>query len=164
MHPWKSIMLQSYWKQLFFTNLSFWFQWVRIQPLELYITTKHLFFFGTELLTHEVEITLSSHGMSYEANHFMKLYSSINNWSKRWDDTHVLIHLCIHQPKRQGLVANKSLRWQIKGWGKKSSAFHWFLSYILKTCSSTNKVTCCPTQLNISNCAPNKRALLTCQF
>jgi len=62
------------------------------------------------LLTHEVQIALSSKCMSNETNHFMKLYSTINNWSKRREHTHVCIHLCIHQSERQCLITNKRLK------------------------------------------------------
>lgn len=68
--------------------------------------TKYLFLW---LLTHEVEIALSSKCMSNEANHFMKLYSTINNWSKRGKHTHICIHLCIHQPECQCLITNEGL-------------------------------------------------------
>lgn len=61
------------------------------------------------LLTHEVQIAISSKRVSNEANHFMKLDSAINNWSKRCEHTHVCVHLCIHQSKCQCLITNKCL-------------------------------------------------------
>lgn len=71
------------------------------------------------LLTHEVQIALSSKCMSNEPNHFMKLYSTINNWSKRREHTHVCIHLCIHQSKCQCLITNKCLQQFKKKKGRK---------------------------------------------
>lgn len=50
-------------------------------------------------LTHEIEIAFSTKPVSNEPNHLVKLYSSINNWSERSQNTHVRVHLGIHQPK-----------------------------------------------------------------
>lgn len=65
--------------------------------------------FFPRLLTHEVQIALSSECMSNETNHFMELYPTINNWSQRHEHTHVCVHLCIHQVKGQCLVTNQCL-------------------------------------------------------
>lgn len=65
--------------------------------------------FFLRLLTHEVQIALSSECMSNETNHFMKLDATINNWCQRHEHTHVCVHLCIHQAKGQGLITNQCL-------------------------------------------------------
>lgn len=65
--------------------------------------------FLLRLLTHEVQIALSSECVSNETNHFMKLYPTINNWRQRHEHTHVCVHLCIHQAKGQCLITNQRL-------------------------------------------------------
>ncbi len=60
-------------------------------------------------LTHEVEISFSAESVRDEADHLVERKASVDDKVRMTRRAHVRVHLLVHEPERNGLVAHQCL-------------------------------------------------------
>mmetsp|Transcript_108129 Transcript_108129/g.271993 ORF Transcript_108129/g.271993 Transcript_108129/m.271993 type:complete len:307 (-) Transcript_108129:1111-2031(-) len=64
-----------------------------------------------ELVSHEVQVAFASEAQNQEADHLVQSEASVDAQGRlrTREEAHAGVHLCVHQPERQGLVAHNGL-------------------------------------------------------